>query len=89
MVHKMKEKSITIHGISKELDRKIQEKSREYHLSQNKTLKKILEDSLLKDAKSKRMREFEDLYGTWSEEEYKEFEKNTEDDEKIFPEDWE
>ncbi|MFI5144197.1 MAG: hypothetical protein ACHQJ4_01255 [Ignavibacteria bacterium] len=84
----MKEKSITIHGINKELDRKIQEKSRELHLSQNKTVKKILEDSLLKDVKSKRLLEFEDLYGTWSEEEYKEFEKNTEDDEKIFEEDW-
>lgn len=83
----MKEKSITIHGINKDLDRKIQEKSREYNLRQNKTVKKILEDSLI-EKKILRAREFEEFLGIWTKEEAEEFEKSIEDDERIDEEDW-
>ena len=83
----MKEKSITIHGINKELDRKIQEKSREFNLSQNKTVKKILEDSLI-EKKIQRAKEFEEFLGIWTKEEGEEFEKLIEDNERIDEEDW-
>ena len=83
----MKDKSITIHGISPELNGKIQEKSYELHLSQNKTVKKILEDSLLGEER-KRKNEFQDLCGIWSKEEVNEFEKLLEDFDKIDEEDW-
>ncbi len=42
-------KSITIHGIDSNLDKKISEKSKEYGLSQNRTVKQILHDTLLSD----------------------------------------
>ena len=60
---KDKEKSITIHGISEELNQKIQERSRSLHLSQNKTVKKILEDSFQKNNVEKRKKEFEEFFG--------------------------
>jgi hypothetical protein len=89
MVQKiMKEKSITIHGISEELDKKIQEKSRQYKLSQNKTVKKILEDSLFKEIKNEREKEFSDLFGIWSKEDEKEFCKKIKDLDVVDPNDW-
>ena len=83
----MKSKSITIHGISEELDQKIQEKSHEYKLSQNKTVKKILEDSLLEN-KKKREKVLEKFFGIWTKKEAEEFEKLIEDNERIDEEDW-
>lgn len=44
-------KSITIHGIDPALDKKIAEKSKEYGLSQNRTVKEILQKSLLGNRK--------------------------------------
>lgn len=84
----MKNKSITIHGINAELDNKIQQKSRAFKLSQNRTIKKILEESLLTERNSAREKEFKDLFGIWSEDEKKEFEKLTEDFNIIDDEDW-
>ena len=40
-------KSITIHGIDPKLDKKIAEKSLEYGLSQNRTIKYLLQNALL------------------------------------------
>jgi hypothetical protein len=40
-------KSITLHGISEDLDRRIVEKCRETGLSQNKTVIQALENALL------------------------------------------
>ncbi len=84
----MKNKSITIHGINAELDDKIQQKSRAFKLSQNRTIKKILEDSLITEKNSAREKEFKDLFGIWSEAEKREFEKLTEDFNIIDDEDW-
>jgi len=80
-------KSITIHGIDDNLNRRIQKKSREFGLIQNKTVKKLLENSL-SDERSKRVEEFKDLFGTWSPEDEKKFAKQTKDLEKIDDEDW-
>ncbi len=59
---KMDTKSITIHGLSSELNNKIQKKSKEFHLSQNKTVKKILEDSLFDNDKNNK-EEFSEFLG--------------------------
>lgn len=85
---KTKEKSITIHGISRELDEKIQKRSRELHLSQNRTVKKILEDSLRKTSSEERRKQFEEFCGIWTKEEAREFDKLIEDNRTIDEEDW-
>jgi len=70
-------KSITIHGIDPALDKKIAEKSKEYGLSQNRTVKEILQKSLLGNRKAARRQAFANLFGVWSEEDQEEFEKHT------------
>ena len=74
-------KSITIHGIEDFLDKKIQEKSKLLGLSQNKTIKTLLEDSLI-DKSEKRKSEYFDLFGCWSDAEKVEFDNSI----KIFDE---
>ncbi|MDX9800933.1 MAG: hypothetical protein RBT69_06325 [Spirochaetia bacterium] len=81
-------KSITIHGIENDLDKKISEKSREYGLSQNKTVKKILKDSLLSDKKASRKELFSDLFGKWSDKDKSEFEERIADLEYVDKSDW-
>lgn len=83
-------KSITIHNLDPELEKGITSKSRRLGLSLNKTIKKLLRQSmnLSPKKKSNKKTDFSDLAGTWTQEEYEEFERNTKDQEKIFKEDW-
>jgi hypothetical protein len=81
-------KSITIHGIDGDLDRKLSEKSKEYGLSQNRTVKAILQSVLFSDKKAARREMFSDLFGAWTKSEQEEFEKNIEIFEKINESDW-
>lgn len=81
-------KSITIHGIDSDLDRKLSEKSKEYGLSQNRTVKAILQSVLFPDKKAARREMFSDLFGSWTKTEREEFEKNIEVFEKINESDW-
>ncbi len=81
-------KSITIHGIDIDLDKKISEKSKEYGLSQNRTVKKILQKTLLSDQKVSRREMFSDLFGKWTPTEKSEFEKRVSDFENIDKSDW-
>jgi hypothetical protein len=81
-------KSITIHNIDSDLDRKLSEKSKEYGLSQNRTVKFILQSVLFPDKKAARREMFSDLFGAWSKSEQEEFEKNVEIFEKINESDW-
>lgn len=82
-------KSITIHGLDDPLDKLIREKARFYGLSLNKTIKKLLRDSLgISDRKRDNKQAFKDLFGVWSEKDLKEFEQSTKDFEKIDAEDW-
>ena len=55
-------KSITLHGIDTDLDQKISIKSREYGLSQNKTVKLILQNTLQSDPRSNKRDNFSDLF---------------------------
>lgn len=81
-------KSITIHGIDIDLDKKISEKSKEFGLSQNRTVKQILKKSLSLDKKTSKKEQFSDLFGKWTNAEKIEFEKNIKDMEAINESDW-
>ncbi len=81
-------KSITIHGIDDALDRKIAEKSKEYGLSQNRTVKTILQNSLLANQKASKREVFSDLFGKWTVKEKEEFENRIKDLEEVDESDW-
>jgi hypothetical protein len=81
-------KSITIHGIDPELESKIAEKSEEYGLSRNRTMKKLLQESLQSDRKTSRREMFSDLFGKWTDAERSAFEERINDFEIIDESDW-
>jgi hypothetical protein len=81
-------KSITIHGIDADLDRKITEKSKEYGLSQNRTVKYILQNSLLSDQRTAKREAFADLFGKWTIKERNDFEDRIMDLETVNEADW-
>ena len=80
-------KSITIHGIEDALDRKLQEKAKQLGLSQNRTIKSILEGVLLDEAE-KRESEYSDLFGSWTAEEKVEFDQRVQEFDRIDESDW-
>jgi hypothetical protein len=82
--------SITIHGINKNLEKRINSRARAEGLSINKTVKKLLEESLgIKPAQAGKYREdFKEFCGMWSKADLAEFEAATEDSRKINAEDW-
>lgn len=84
-------KSITIHGLEDPLDARIREKASQQGLSLNKTIKKLLAESLgLEPSEPRDYREtFEDLCGIWTREEAAAFNQSMEDFTKVDPEDWE
>ena len=83
-------KSITIHGIDEPLAELLKSRAQSEGLSINKTVKKILEESLgvRPRAKSINRGDFEEFCGVWSDADLVEFEKNTKDLRKINTEDW-
>ena len=81
-------KSITIHGIDQDLDKKISEKSTEYGLSQNRTVKTILQNALMSDQKTSKRKAFSVLFGKWSAKEKDEFEERIKDLETVHEADW-
>jgi hypothetical protein len=83
-------KSITIHGLNDTLDRLIRKKAKEQGISLNKTIKKLLEQSLgiLPSDHTDHRDDFLDLFGIWSTEEKKQFDHNISDFEKIDEKDW-
>ena len=81
-------KSITVYGIDDILDKKINEKSKEFRLSQNQTVKKLLERSLSITESQYRRKEFSDLFGRWSIQEKEEFDKRIANLEVIHETDW-
>ena len=83
-------KSITIHNLEPDLERGIVDYAKKYGLSLNKAIKRLLRESmnLSPEKKSGKKADFSDLAGTWTQEEYDEFEKNTAIFEKIDEEMW-
>ena len=79
-------KSITIHNLDDELALAIRNKARTENLSLNKTLKKILSQSLIQ---KKKTGTFDKYFGTWTHKEAIEFDKRIVDMfEQVDPEDW-
>ena len=81
-------KTISLHGVDVPLNEKIREKARQMGLSVNKTVKKLLENSLGLSKNKGEDGRFKELCGVWSEKEAAEFRKNTEKFNRIDPEDW-
>jgi len=83
-------KSITIHGIDDPLAELIKSKARSECLSVNKTVKKLLEESLGVKPRNKGINrsDFEEFCGIWSESERTEFEDKTKDLRNVNYEDW-
>ena len=83
-------KSITLHNIDGPLAELIKSKARSEGLSMNKTIQKILEESLgVRQKNGGAFRsDFEQFCGIWSEKDLSEFNEKTDDFNQIDPEDW-
>jgi len=81
-------KSITVRDIDNDLFRKISEKSKKYGLSRNRTVKFILQNTLLSDKKAARREMFSDLFGKWTKAEKAEFDENVKELEEVNESDW-
>ena len=83
-------KSMTIHGIDKQLEDLIKSKAKSEGLSINKTIKKLLETSLgIKPQPSqKNLDEFKEFHGLWNREDLKVFEEKTAGIRTVANEDW-
>jgi len=83
--------TITIRGIDTQLSEKIKEKSKKSGESINKMMLKILRSTfgLEKNKTFPTYHDLDDLAGTWTEQDEKEFNKNTKDLRKIDKELWE
>jgi plasmid stability protein len=83
-------KSISIHGIDDPVYRLLKSRAKNEGRSINQTVKALLEQALGVSSSScePRRKEFETMCGTWTTREKEEFDKATEDFEKIDPEEW-
>ena len=83
-------KSITIHGIDDPLAELLKSKAQTEGLSINKTVKKLLEESLGVRPRPKSINrgDFEEFCGIWSDSELAEFEESIKDLGEINIEDW-
>lgn len=83
-------KSMTIHGIDKQLADMIKAKAQSEGLSVNKTIKKLLETALgIKPApQQKNLDDFKEFCGVWSETDLTEFNEKTSETRSIDQEDW-
>lgn len=82
-------KSITLHKIDDRTVDLIEQRSKEWGLSLNRTIQKLLHESLgIKPTEQPKQDEFGEFFGIWSEEDFQEFEKNTLDSRQIDSSDW-
>ncbi len=83
-------KSITIHGLDETLDKLIRKRAKKQGSSLNKTIKRLLEESLgfHRKQNSDHRDDFLDLFGVWTKRESEQFMSQIKDLEKIDKEDW-
>jgi plasmid stability protein len=84
-------KTISIHGIDKEMEKIIRERAKTEGRSVNKVVKELLANALGMGGKKKkkdRRQEFADLCGVWTKEEADQFLESIADMETIDDEDW-
>lgn len=83
-------KSITIHGLDDALNILIRERARQQQLSLNKTIKKLLEESLglTSDTIRNHRAEFADLCGIWTTDDRRKFNDQNQELNSIDTGDW-
>lgn len=84
-------KTITLRNLPPQIERKVEEKSRELGLSLNKTVARLLEECLLPSARplgGRRYRDLDHLAGTWRPEEADELDESLDEQRRIDPELW-
>jgi len=82
-------KSITIHGLDKEMEKIIKKRAKSGRTSVNKIVKELLRKALGLGASKKDNRdEYLDLFGLWTEEDEKSFSESIKDLETVNPVDW-
>ncbi len=83
-------KSITIHQIDEDIDKKLNELAREKKMSLNKTIKFLLRKALNLESNSKenRKKELSKFLGAWSKDDLNSFNKAVSEFETISEEDW-
>ena len=81
-------KSITIHDLDSSLDVLIREKAKRHGSSLNKTIKRILRESLGIAETDNRKADFVEFSCTWSKKDEESFFKQSKDLEKIDVKDW-
>ncbi len=83
-------KSITIHGLDEELDEKIRKEAWKEGQSLNKSIKRLLSESLgIGKEISNHREDFLDLFGSWTQQDLEAFSHATEELSRIDPKDWE
>ena len=76
-------KSITIHNIDGQTEKLLHERAKKEGISLNKLIKKLLRQSLgLEEKIIDNKEDFKEFFGSWSEEDYQEFNNNV----KVFSE---
>jgi predicted transcriptional regulator len=83
-------KSITIHQIDDDINKKISQLAREKKMSLNKTIKYLLRKALNleSNAREVRKKELSKFLGVWNKSDLNSFKKATADFEKVSHEDW-
>lgn len=82
--------SITIHNLEDDLELSIREKAKQQHESMNKTIKKLLRQSLgLEKNMNNHKEDFLDIFEKWTKKDLEEFENAISDLNKVNPKDWE
>jgi ferritin-like protein len=82
-------KSISVHGVDEEIEKKIGERAKNEGKSVNKIVKELIAKALgLGDKPPDNRAMFEDLSGVWTEEEEREFLASIADLEKTDEKDW-
>ncbi len=82
-------RSITIHGIDTKVDALIRDIAKQNGISINKTIKRLLEEALgFRPVNKSDRADYEDLFGVWSKDDVREFQKSIDDLVTINEEDW-
>jgi hypothetical protein len=83
-------KSITVHNLDETTSTLIEQKSKEWGLSLNKTIQQLLRQALgMPPGKISKREEFRDFFGSWTDDDLKDFESRTEHSRQVDPRDWE
>ncbi len=82
-------KSISIHGVDEEMEKLIKKRAKSEGKSVNKIVKGLLAKALgIDKEKFDNRKEFQDLFGIWTEDEEKSFFEAIKELEQIHPKDW-